>query len=227
MFEFHPIVLAVLTGFISGLLISIPVGPVNLTIMNEGARNGFKWAALIGLGATAMEIIYCALAFTSFASFFSRGPIEAAMQVFSFAFMLFLGVKFLLVQSVPAMDAMEQRFEQRIEKKFDPHSAFMTGFVRTMANPGVLLGWVVLGANFISRGWVEPTAQGRLSCLAGVAAGVGVWFFGLSWGVSLGHKKFTERTMIRMERGSGVVLLILGLAHGAHLAWQLAKRHSL
>ena len=41
MFEVHPIVLAVLTGFIAGLLISIPVGPVNLTIMNEGARNGF------------------------------------------------------------------------------------------------------------------------------------------------------------------------------------------
>jgi threonine/homoserine/homoserine lactone efflux protein len=227
MFEFHPIVLAAFTGFISGLLISIPIGPVNLTIMNEGARNGFKWAALIGLGATAMEVIYCALAFTSFASFFSRGPVEAAMQVFSFAFLLFLGVKFLLAKSVPAMDAMEQRFEQRIEKKLDPHSAFMTGFVRTMANPGVLLGWVVLGANFISRGWVEPNAQGRLSCLAGVAAGVGVWFFGLSWGVSLGHKKFTERTMIRMERGSGVVLLILGLAHGVHLAWQLAKRHNL
>jgi ABC-type dipeptide/oligopeptide/nickel transport system permease component len=66
MFEIPPTVLAVLTGFIAGLLISIPVGPVNLTIMNEGARNGFKWAALIGLGATAMEVIYCAIAFTSF-----------------------------------------------------------------------------------------------------------------------------------------------------------------
>ena len=37
----HPILLAALTGFISGMLLSIPVGPVNLTIMNEGARNGF------------------------------------------------------------------------------------------------------------------------------------------------------------------------------------------
>jgi len=225
MFEIPPIVLAALTGFFAGLLISIPVGPVNLTIMNEGARNGFKWAALIGLGATAMEVIYCAIAFTSFASFFSRGPVEAAMQVFSFAFMLFLGLKFILANSVPAMEAMEHRFEERIERRLDPHSAFMTGFVRTMANPGVLLGWVVLGANFISRGWVEPNGQGKLACLAGVATGVGLWFFGLSWGASLGHRRITKRTMIRMERGSGVVLLLLGLAHGIHLAWQLAKRY--
>ena len=35
------ILIAGLTGFLSGLLLSIPVGPINLTIMNEGARRGF------------------------------------------------------------------------------------------------------------------------------------------------------------------------------------------
>jgi hypothetical protein len=59
--------------------------------------------------------------------------------------------------------------------------------------------------------------------MAGVAVGVGLWFFGLSWAISLGHKKITEPTMLKMERGSGVVLLVLGLAHGTHIAWQLAR----
>src|SRR6266700_164025 len=94
----HPILLAALTGFASGLLLSIPVGPVNLTIINEGARNGFKWAVLIGLGATLMELIYCTIAFTGFASFFSGGYVKAAMELFSFVFMLFLGLKFLLAK---------------------------------------------------------------------------------------------------------------------------------
>ncbi|HEX4645361.1 MAG TPA: hypothetical protein VH598_07105 [Verrucomicrobiae bacterium] len=56
---FLPILISALTGFFSGLLLSIPVGPVNLTIINEGARQGFKWGALIGLGASIMEVIYC------------------------------------------------------------------------------------------------------------------------------------------------------------------------
>src|SRR6185503_12963220 len=96
----EPIYLAAITGFISGFLLSIPVGPINLTIMNEGARRGFVWACLIGLGATTMEVIYCFIAFTGFASFFTRGYIKAAMELFSFVFMLFLGTKFLLAKSV-------------------------------------------------------------------------------------------------------------------------------
>src|SRR5947199_6408898 len=123
--EWAPILLAVLTGFVSGLLLSIPVGPINLTIINEGARRGFKWAFLIGLGAVVMEVIYCAVAFTGFASFFTRGYVKAAMELFSFVFMLFLGVKFLLASSIAATN----KIEAQIEQKLHPHSAFMTGFV--------------------------------------------------------------------------------------------------
>src|SRR5450759_2520520 len=100
MLELPPILVAGLTGLIFGLLLSIPIGPINLTILNEGARRGFKWAALIGLGATVMEVIYCFIAFTGFASFFTQGYVKAAMELFSFVFMLFLGVKFLLSKSV-------------------------------------------------------------------------------------------------------------------------------
>lgn len=221
--ELQQALIAIITGFISGMIVSVPVGPINLTIINEGARRGFKWAALIGLGATVMEVLYCALAFTSFAALFQKGVIKAAMEVFSFAFMLFLGMKFLLVNSVPMVEAIEHRIEAGIEQRLHPHSAFMTGFVRTLANPGVLLCWIVLGAFFIARGWVEASGQGKLACIAGVALGVGAWFIGLSWAVSLGHRKFTEKTMIRMERGSGMGLLALAVAHGIYLVLRLAK----
>ena len=46
---------------------------------------------MIGLGATDEEVIYCFIAFTGFASFFTSGYIKAAMELFSFVFMLFLG----------------------------------------------------------------------------------------------------------------------------------------
>jgi threonine/homoserine/homoserine lactone efflux protein len=223
-FGLSPIYSALLTGFLSGLFISIPVGPINLTIMNEGARRGFKWAALIAAGATVMEVVYCTLAFTSFAALFQKGYVKAAMEIFSFAFMLFLGVKYLMAKSVPVVDRIEHGIEQRIESKLHPHSAFMTGFVRTLANPGVFLGWIILGANFISRDWVTPNLEGKLFCILGVAIGVALWLFGLAWAISLGHRKFTEKTMVRMERGSGIGLIILGLAHGTYLASQLAKR---
>ena len=224
--ELKDILLAALTGFISGLLLSIPVGPINLTIMNEGARRGFFWAMMIGLGATAMEVIYCFIAFTGFASFFSRGYIKAAMELFSFVFMLFLGIKFLLAKSVQApvhfSDAAD-KIEAQIEERLHPHSAFMTGLVRVMGNVGVLVFWIILGANFISREWVTPDWPGKLACVAGVALGTGLWFVGLSWAVSLGHGKFSEKTLLRMEHLSGVGLLVLGMIHGGTIIWQMAR----
>src|SRR5437773_1607165 len=221
MFHLPPIALAAITGFISGLLLSIPVGPVKLTIMNEGARRGFKWAGLIGLGATAMEVIYCAMAFTGFASFFSRGYVKAAMEVFSFVFMLFLGVKFLAAKSIPATN----KIETQIEEKLRPHSAFMTGFVRVMGNPGVFVFWIILAANFISREWVKPHLLSKTVCIGGVAVGTGLWFLGLSWAVSLGHKKFTERTLLRMENFSGLGLLVLAFIHALLIIREMAHHN--
>jgi threonine/homoserine/homoserine lactone efflux protein len=219
MFDWSPIVTATLTGFLSGLLLSIPIGPINLTIINEGARRGFAWALLIGLGATAMEIIYCTIAFTGFASFFGGRLVKAAMEVFSFVFMLFLGVKFLIARSISATN----KIEERIEEKLHPHSAFWIGFVRVMGNPGVLVFWIILAANFISREWVEANGTGKFACIGGVGAGTGLWFLGLSWAVSLGHRKFSEKTLLRMEHFSGIGLLILAFIHGLRIVWQLAK----
>src|SRR5438270_3890739 len=230
MSDLQPILISALTGFISGLLLSIPVGPINLTIMNEGARRGFYWAFMIGLGATAMEVIYCFIAFTGFASFFQRGYIKAAMELFSFVFMLFLGVKFLMAKSVvhapvdfgPTAD----KFEAQIEEYLHPRSAFMTGFVRVMGNVGVLAFWIIFAAHFISREWVSPDWPGKLACVTGVALGTGLWFVGLSWAVSLGHGKFSEKTLLRMEHFSGVGLLVIALIHGGTIVRQLA-RHKL
>lgn len=226
MFHLPPLLLAGLTGFLSGLLLSIPVGPINLTILNEGARRGFAWAVLIGLGATVMEVIYCFIAFTGFASFFSRGYIKAAMELFSFVFLLFLGLKFLTARSLDSpmqFGAAAERFQTRVGERLHPHSAFMTGLVRVMGNVGVLVFWIILAANFISREWVSPDWPGKVACVGGVALGTGSWFVGLSWLVSLGQGKFSARTLLRMERYSGAGLLALALIHGATIIWHLRK----
>ncbi|EEF57593.1 LysE family translocator [Pedosphaera parvula] len=220
MSDLYPTFIAILTGFLSGLILSIPVGPINATIINEGARRGFKWAALIGIGASLMEVIYCGFAFSSFASFFSKGLIQAAMELVSFVFMLGLGLKFLMTTTVPHAS----KVEEKIEIKLHPHSAFMTGFVRVMANPGVFLGWVILGAHFISHEWVQPTWESKGFCVLGVLLGTLLWFLGLSWAVSLGHRKFKDKTLVRMQKASGICLLVFAAINGVHMILALAKK---
>jgi len=220
-----PFFLAAIVGFAAGFIIGIPVGPVNLTIMNEGARFGFFRAAIIGLGAATMEVTYCAIAFTGFSSFFGDPNIKAGMEVFSFAFLMFLGIKFLLIKSVTDTSATAEKIGAGIEKRLHPHSAFMIGFVRTLANPGVLLFWIIVAANFISREWVSADWTGKSGCISGVFLGTLAWFMGLSYGSSLGYGKFSDKTLLRMERFSGVCLIVMAFIHGGILMKELVHQH--
>ena len=158
------------------------------------------------------------------------------MEVFSFAFMLFLGVKFLSAKTVIAptqLGAAASRIEKRIDEKLHPHSAFMIGFARVLGNMGVLLFWIVAAAYFMSHEayftsyeWVEDTIAAKAAFIAGVALGANLWFCALSYGVARKRRQFSEQTLLRMERFSGICLLGIGLYDGVHIAWQLARhRH--
>lgn len=224
----HPFLLACSVGFLSGLLLSIPVGPINLTIINEGAKRGLKWACLIGVGAVVAETIYCAIAFTGFSSFFTGGYVKVSMELFSFVFMLYLGIKFILTRSSadptrlsPSMEKLERKIGNKIEEKLHPHSAFLIGLTRVLGNPGVLLFWIILAANFISREWVPANLAGKSACIAGVVLGTGVWYLFLGWISSKGHGQLDERALVRLERISGAILLAIALIHGIHLIYQL------
>jgi hypothetical protein len=123
------------------------------------------------------------------------------------------------------LGAAADRIEARLEERLHPHSAFMTGLVRVMGNLGVLVFWVFLALFFGSHDLVTPDWPGKLACVAGVAVGTGGWFLGLSWVVSLGHGRWSEKTMLRVEHYSGALLLILSLVQGGIIIWQLHNRH--
>ena len=228
MAETHPVLLAALAGFVCALAFAAIPGPINLTILNEGAKRGFRWAVLIGMGASVMDAIYCAISFTGLAQFFDHGIVKATMQVLSFVFLLFLGFKFLLAQTVNVhtkLDAASEKLEARIEQKFHPHSAFMTGFVRVLGNLGVLLAWVVWSAFLLAHDWVDEALAARAACVGGVFTGAVLWFVILSYGISRGHGKFSVKTLLRLQHCSGICLIIAGLFAGGNIVWHLAKHN--
>jgi threonine/homoserine/homoserine lactone efflux protein len=220
MSEMPPLLLAGLTGLLSGFLASMPVGPTNVTIFNEGARRGLGWALLVGLGSVTMEVTYCAVALTGFSGLFGSRWLRALMQLASFLLVLFLGLKYLLARSLPPAPRTLARVEQRLH----PHTAFMTGFVRVLGNPSVLLFWIALTASFIAHQWIEDAWPGKGTFLGGVAAGALTWFGLLGWAVSHGHRRFSEATQLRMAQLSGASLVVVALILGARLVILLAQR---
>lgn len=211
---------AALTGFVSGFVASIPVGPINITIVNEGAKRGFVWALLIGLGAVLMESIYCGLAFAGFSGLLGGRLAAAFMELASFLLMLYLGVKYLRARDLPATTPSVERMEHRLH----PHTAFMTGFVRVLGNPAVLLFWLTLSATFVSHHWIEDTLPSKAACVAGVAVGALAWFTLLAFLVARSHGKFSKTTLLRMSHVSGLLLVLAAAGIGFRLVLRLAKQ---
>jgi threonine/homoserine/homoserine lactone efflux protein len=214
------IITAGVAGLISGFVVSIPVGPINITIVNEGARRGFTWAVLIGLGAMVMDLIYCGVAFAGFSGLFASRFMKATMELLSFVFLIYLGVKYMITASLPATTPTMEA----VEHKLHPHTAFWIGFVRVLGNPAVLLFWITVSATFISHDWIEDTFASKAVCVFGTFVGGFLWFLLLSYLVARGHGKFSTKALVRMAHISGAILLLAGVVIGFRLIKLLAHR---
>lgn len=208
-------------GLVAGFVASVPGGPINATLIAEGARRGLRWCLFLGFGAVLMEAVYCSLAFAGFAHVFESRLVRATMELVSFLLMLWLGVKYLRGGPIPGVE----RMEHFVEERFHPHTAFWTGFLRVLGNPGVLLLWVTVAATLLSRDWLENRWDSKWPFVSGVAAGGMAWFGLIGWGVSRGGGRFSPASMRRMSQASGAFLLLVAVVVGARLVALLAHRH--
>jgi threonine/homoserine/homoserine lactone efflux protein len=233
MADTNSILVAALAGFGCAAVFSALPGPINLTILNEGARRGFKWGFFIGLGAATMDLVYCSISFTGISQFIDHGIAQTMMRVMGFVFLLFLGAKFLSANTLEhpsrinlAIEKLEERFEQKVH----PHSAFATGFVRVAGNLGVLGAWVALTATLMStkaffsnQEWVDDTIPAKGACVAGVLTGTVLWFLFWSFLTSRGHGRISAKSLLRLQHGSGLCLIGTAVYEGTRIAWHLAQ----
>jgi threonine/homoserine/homoserine lactone efflux protein len=217
--EVFSALIAGLIGLVGGFLCSIPTGPISITIINEGARRGFRWAAMISLGAIVMDFIYCAAAFAGLSGLFSSHLMRATMELLSFLATLYLGFKYLLVKDLAATTPSVEA----VELKLHPHTAFMIGFVRVLGNPAVLLFWVTLSAAFVAHNIVDDTFLSKGMCVLGMSTGALIWFILLAYIISRRHGRFSTKTLVRLSHFSGAALLVVALLIGVRLIKLLSK----
>ncbi len=210
---------AALLGWVAGFVTSIPGGPINATLMAEGPRRGFRWCVFLALGAVLMESVYCGIAFAGFSSFFNSHWIHAAIELVSFLLMLWLGTKYLRGAPIPG----QHRVEHFVEETFHPHTAFWTGFLRVLGNPGLLLLWLTVIATLLSRDWISYRWGSKWPFIAGVAGGGMVWFSLVGWGVSRGRGRLSPRALARLSQASGILLLLVAAVVGYRLVELLAR----
>lgn len=209
-----------LAGLICGYLVAIPVGPVNITVMNEALARGFLRPFLIGVGAVTAEAIYCGLALAGFQSVLALPRVRAVMVLVSFLVVTVLGFKYLLMQKQFG-DNAALLVEHELEEKLHLHRGYWLGFGMTLGNPFILLVWGMLAAVLFEHGWVRPGCS-QFAMVGGMIGGGTLWFLTLSWATSRGHHRVSPRTLHVLTRLSGAFLLAAGVLLGAKLVQAMA-----
>jgi L-lysine exporter family protein LysE/ArgO len=129
------IINSILQGFLFGLGAAVPVGPVNIIIMDRAIRN-YKSAVAIGAGALSADILYLVLILLGLMTFFNN-PIFLNM-------LGILGSAFLLFVAYMIFNGRNKELEKsplEVDSKTLLKS-YISGFFLTLLNPYTIAFWI-------------------------------------------------------------------------------------
>ena len=173
--------IALLKGIVIGLVASIPLGPIGVMCIQRTLSKSHRSGFISGLGAENYIAIIKAL-----------GGISV----------IIVGMAIFLKN--PAVQIRRNR-----AGKGSLWSDYLSLFFITLANPAFILIFVALFAAWgISYDGIGFT-DGMIMIL-GVLGGASLWWFTLTFCVSLLRKKFRPRHLLWINRVTGAVIVVLG-----------------
>ena len=205
--QLNQLLLAFFAGLGCGFVVSVPVGPVNITVIKQALHKGFVPAFLAGLGAIVAESIYAVLMLVGHPTLPAQSKILFVMRIVAVVVIAGMGVRSLLTKP-EQLESQSTATVERTDERWHHPKTFLLGFVLTISNLMLVLLWATLAALLFAREWVTPDLLCRMVCVAGVFAGGVVWFLLLAFFVSRAHRRVKPQTLMWLVRICGVVFLL-------------------
>ena len=198
---------ALLVGGICAFIVSIPVGPVNLTVINTALRNGFLRAFLTGLGAVSAETVFVIALLAGHLTILDKPVASQILRIVAVVLMAGVGVRSLLFKE-EKFEARHEAIIAKVDERWHHPRAFIFGFLLSISNLMLVVMWAALVNLFFAREWVTTDLADRLACAIGVLSGGATWFFLLSFFVSRAHRRVKPHLLTVLVRTCGVVFLV-------------------
>ncbi len=191
-----------LKGFIIGLLINAPVGPIGILCIRRSFAEGRVLGFVSGLGVATADAIYAVVAAFGL-TFISNFLIHQQLwiRLLGGFLLLGLGIKILRARSVK---------EGASPKTAGLLSACVSMFFVTLTNPVTFLSIVAIFAGLGVPGTYENYTP-IMALVFGLFIGSTLWWFLLSHGIHLFHQKVIHLELKWVNRISGVLISGFGL----------------
>ena len=197
----------VLAGMFIGVLVAVPIGPVNVLCIQRTVERGF-WAGLAaGLGAVLGDGVLAAIAAFSMTAVSDlliayASPVELVGGILLIVF----GGALLLGRPVTA--AAPQGDDSRL---WEHCGVIPQTFFLTVTNPGAILGMIAIVGGLGSLIGGLNNYLEALILVGAVMGGSLLWWIGLAELISTIRHKLTVERLTLINRIAGAVLFAFGV----------------
>ena len=192
------------TGFIIGILVSAPMGPVGMLCVQRTLSKGRWYGFVSGLGAALSDVLYASITGLSIGLIIDIIEMyQKPIEIFGCVVLSIFG--FFILRSKPV-----KHLKKDSESKSSYMQAFITAFLLTFSNVLIVLLFLGLFARFA---FALPTDSfwKIIYGLGGIAAGAMVWWFMVTYIVSKMRRWFNLRGIRLLNRTVGIIILVLSI----------------
>lgn len=193
-------------GCVVGLLVSAPMGPIGMLVVQRTLNRG-RWHGFVsGLGAMLSDMVYATvtLAGMSAANDFLTAN-EKLLQLIGSVVLILFGYGVFRNNPLKGWTPHLQAEDTRYIKDF------ATAFLLTLSNFAIIFVFITLFARFQFNSVEFGTGLLGLSIVS-VGLGALVWWFFITSFVSKIRKHFNRRGIIVLSRVVGAILMLIGAA---------------
>ncbi len=193
-----------LKGIVLGLMVSMPLGPIGIILINRTIKRGFLSGFFSGLGLASADTILAILAglgFTVIIGFLK----EERLLITIIAGITIIGVGIKVFMSNPVKD-----FRNKEKGNKSLWRDFYSVFVLSITNPYTVFIFVAFFSGIHIAGNVRPE-QMPFSLFPGVFLGAIAWWFFLSYFLSRFKKKIRLRRIVMINKAGGITIIIIGI----------------
>jgi len=133
-------------GFMVSFLGSLPLGTVNLAVIQTTVSINFRAGFYLALGATMIELIYSAIAIKFIAFLLQNPTVEIFIQLFCVPAFIILG--FVYLRKEDNVEGEEIKIVKRSQ-------SFLNGLFIGLINPLQIPFWIAYGSYLISEHYID------------------------------------------------------------------------
>lgn len=199
MILFLTILKAIFLGYITGFIISIPLGPAGIESVKRTISKGYKEGFCVSLGSLFADVVYLFLINCGLSSLLSKNKkTEALFWIISGLILCYIGYT-----SIRDQRQSLNFLPKGLSKKTSASFPFIAGFIITFSNPMTLTTWLFMSGTVI-RAWYYVNLTCYYIFIISIMSGMVTWFALLNYFALKGVKVLTPST----SRKTSAILMI-------------------